>query len=303
MITYGGSRESKRAKRSTTGDGYRVALLTKKDLEIFVDTYQIREQVSPTLPSPDDPVECTPERIVLYTLAFSSCGVRYPLSAFKVELLKHLGIHFSQLHPLAFMRVVHFELSCVAVAGEPSKDNVSPPCYSFMPTSTYPKEWKNRFIFVAAAMVPESPPSRDPKAPIEDSGRALEKNAPGKGSSAHVEDSVTVEKGDRVPSQGESSSKEAEGSRVSLQTKSLSDDGDDKDLESRFFVSRMRIRQVALSPKAPIVIPPVPASSQVKDKAPDISVARVNPTFDVLPSGLLVPAYLLSLRTFSLGPF
>ncbi|MFS7948176.1 hypothetical protein Hanom_Chr06g00556921 [Helianthus anomalus] len=256
MITYGGSRESKRAKRSTTGDGYRVALLTKKDLEIFVDTYQIREQFSPTLPSPDDPVECTPERIVLYTLAFSSCGVRYPLSAFKVELLKHLGIHFSQLHPLAFMRVVHFELSCVAVAGEPSKDNVSPPCYSFMPTSTNPKEWKNRFIFVAAAMVPESPPSRDPKAPIEDSGRALEKNAPGKGSSAHVEDSVTVEKGDRVPSQGESSSKEAEGSRVSLQTKSLSDDGDDKDLESRFFV---------------------------KDKAPDISVASVNPTFDVSP--------------------
>ncbi|MFS7920561.1 hypothetical protein Hanom_Chr03g00226301 [Helianthus anomalus] len=118
--------------------------------------------VSPTLPGPDDPAFCTPERIVIYTLAFSSCGVRYPLSTFKVELLKHFGIHFSQLHPFAFMRVVHFELSCVAVSGELSvplfcmfyklvsdedwftftkrKDNVSPPCYSFMPTSTYPKE-------------------------------------------------------------------------------------------------------------------------------------------------------------------
>ncbi|KAJ0944538.1 hypothetical protein HanPSC8_Chr03g0117931 [Helianthus annuus] len=89
------------------------------------------------------------------------------------------------------MRVVHFELSCVAVSCEPSvplfymfyklisygdwfnfakrKDSVSPPCYSFMPTSTYPKEWKIRFIFVSAAMIPESPPLRDPKATIEQS--------------------------------------------------------------------------------------------------------------------------------------
>ncbi|MFS7952309.1 hypothetical protein Hanom_Chr07g00605471 [Helianthus anomalus] len=37
-----------------------------------------------------------------------------------MDLLKHFGIHFSQLHPLAFMWVVHFELSCVAVSGEPS---------------------------------------------------------------------------------------------------------------------------------------------------------------------------------------
>ncbi|KAM0012267.1 hypothetical protein Hdeb2414_s0054g00755211 [Helianthus debilis subsp. tardiflorus] len=89
------------------------------------------------------------------------------------------------------MRVVHFEPSCVVVSGEPSiplfcmfyklisngdwftfvkrNDSISPPCYSFMPTSTYPKEWKSRFIFVSAAMIPESPPLRDAKAVIEDS--------------------------------------------------------------------------------------------------------------------------------------
>ncbi|KAJ0589550.1 hypothetical protein HanPI659440_Chr04g0167821 [Helianthus annuus] len=38
-----------------------------------------------------------------------------------------------------------------------------------MPTSTYPKEWKSRFIFVSAAMIPESPLLRDAKAVIEDS--------------------------------------------------------------------------------------------------------------------------------------
>ncbi|KAJ0858225.1 hypothetical protein HanRHA438_Chr13g0598751 [Helianthus annuus] len=128
--------------------------------------------------------------IPIYTLAFSSCGVRYPLSPFKVALLCHFGVHFSQIHPLGFMRVVHFELSCAAVSGEPSiplfymfyklvsdgdwftfakqQNSVSKPCYNFMPTSTYPKDWKSRFIFVSAAMLPESPLPRDLEAVIED---------------------------------------------------------------------------------------------------------------------------------------
>ncbi|MFS7927189.1 hypothetical protein Hanom_Chr04g00306031 [Helianthus anomalus] len=172
-------------------DRYTIrSVLTARDLESFVETYKIPERFSPTLHGPDDSAECTPDRIVLYTLSFSSCAVRYPLSSFKVDLLRHFKVHFSQLHPLGFMRVVHFELSCVAVSGEPSiplfcmfyklisggdwftlakwKDNISQPWYSFMPTLTYPKEWKSRFIFVSAAMMSESPPLGDAKAAIED---------------------------------------------------------------------------------------------------------------------------------------
>ncbi|KAJ0678486.1 hypothetical protein HanOQP8_Chr12g0448511 [Helianthus annuus] len=167
------------------------SVLMSKDLESFVETYRIPESFSPTLPGLDDSAECTPDRIVLYTLSFSSCGVRYPLSPFKVDMLRHFKVHFSQLHPLGFIRVVHFELSCVVVSSEPSiplfcmfyklisdgdwftfakrKDSIAQPCYSFMPTSTYPKEWKSRFIFVSAAMIPESPSLRDAKAAIEDS--------------------------------------------------------------------------------------------------------------------------------------
>ncbi|KAF5808990.1 hypothetical protein HanXRQr2_Chr04g0151861 [Helianthus annuus] len=88
------------------------------------------------------------------------------------------------------MRVVHFELSCAAISGEPSvplfcmfyrlisdgdwftfakrPNSVSRPCYNFMPTSTYPKDWKCRFIFVSAAMLPESPVPKDLDAAIED---------------------------------------------------------------------------------------------------------------------------------------
>ncbi|KAJ0767268.1 hypothetical protein HanLR1_Chr03g0087201 [Helianthus annuus] len=165
-------------------------ICSQEDLESFAETYKIPERFSPTLSGPDEPAVCTRDRIVLYTLAFSSCGVRYPLSPFKIALLRHFGVHFSQLHPLGFMRVLHFELSCVAVSVEPSvplfcmfyklisdgdlftfakrKDSVSKPCYTFMPTSTYPKEWKSRFIFVSAAMIPESSPLKDAEAAIED---------------------------------------------------------------------------------------------------------------------------------------
>ncbi|KAJ0512930.1 hypothetical protein HanHA300_Chr10g0351691 [Helianthus annuus] len=175
---------------SHTGRSIIRSVLTAKDLESFVDTYKKPKRFSPTLPNPDESAECTPDQIILYTLAFSSCGVRYPLSSFKIALLRHFGVHFSQLHPLGFMRVVHFELSCMAVSGESSvplfcmfyklisdgdwftfakrKNSVSQSCYSFMPTSTYPKEWKSRFIFVSAAMITESPPLRDVEAPIED---------------------------------------------------------------------------------------------------------------------------------------
>ncbi|KAJ0566806.1 hypothetical protein HanIR_Chr06g0277701 [Helianthus annuus] len=176
---------------SRTGRSSIRSVLTAKDLESFVEAYKIPERFSPTLPGPDDSAECTPDRIVIYTLSFTSCGVRYLLSTFMVYLLRHFKVLFSQLHPLGFMRDVHFELSCVAVSGEPSiplfcmfyklisdgdwftfakrKDSVSHPCYSFMRTSTYHKEWKSRFIFVSAAMIPESPPLRDAKPAIEDS--------------------------------------------------------------------------------------------------------------------------------------
>ncbi|MFS7934093.1 hypothetical protein Hanom_Chr05g00387531 [Helianthus anomalus] len=94
------------------------SVLTMKDLESLVETYKIPERFSPTLLGPNELAECTPDQIVLYTLAFSSCGVWYPLSPLKIALLRHFVVHFSQLHPLGFMRVVHFELSCVAVSGE-----------------------------------------------------------------------------------------------------------------------------------------------------------------------------------------
>ncbi|KAJ0709143.1 hypothetical protein HanLR1_Chr09g0337021 [Helianthus annuus] len=256
-------------------------VLTSKDLESFVETYRIPERFSPTLPGPGDSAKCTPDRIVLNTLSFSSCGVRYPLSPFKVDLLRHFKVHFSQLHPLGFKRVVHFELSCVAVSGEPSiplfcifcklisdgdwftfakrKDSISQPCYSFMPTSTYPKEWKSRFIFVSAAMIPESPPLRDAKAAIEDS--------------------VPILSADEI-----------------VQWKRMYEN------PTRDFTFPEGILAMGgLSPSYPgssnstIKIPTAPSPSRIWDKTPEVSVARVTTTFEVSPlhaTGTSKPSHL-----------
>ncbi|MFS7945284.1 hypothetical protein Hanom_Chr06g00522421 [Helianthus anomalus] len=144
---------------SRTGRSMIRSVLTAKDLESFIDTYKIPEHFSPTLPGPDDSTECTPNRIVLYTLAFSSCGVRYPLSSFKIDLLCHFKVHLSQLHPLGFMRVVHFELSCVAVFGESS----IPLFYMFYKLIS-DGDW-----FTFATRKDSYSPLRDAKAAIEDS--------------------------------------------------------------------------------------------------------------------------------------
>ncbi|KAF5759817.1 hypothetical protein HanXRQr2_Chr16g0745951 [Helianthus annuus] len=150
-------------------------IITKDELDSFVVSYKIPSEFAPRLPGSNDLATYSPERIVIYTLSFSCCGVRYPLSPFKMALLKHYGIHFSPLHPLAFLRIVHFELSCAAFADgdwftfEKWKDRHSLPCYSFMPTSTYPKEWKNMFIFVSPSLIFESLPLRDPATVIDDS--------------------------------------------------------------------------------------------------------------------------------------
>ncbi|KAJ0430642.1 hypothetical protein HanHA300_Chr17g0671341 [Helianthus annuus] len=274
---------------SRSGRSVIKSVLTAKDLRSFVETFNIPGQFSPTLPDPNEPAVFTPDVIPLYTLAFSSYGVRYPLSSFKVDLLRHFGVHFSQLHPLGWMRVVHFELSCAAISGEPSiplfcmfyklisdgdwftfakrQNNVSKPCYSFMPTSTYPKDWKSRFIFVSAAIMPESPLPRDVDAPIKDDVPTLSANETGDskdvqfvvdgevvpglnrsgvvpvtGGSAQAGGSAAVEGGEGTSSDGEESSPDHAPVKHS-------DRSDDKDLEIRLVRKRK-----AASPQ-PVPIP------------------------------------------------
>ncbi|MFS7972637.1 hypothetical protein Hanom_Chr09g00847161 [Helianthus anomalus] len=47
------------------------------------------------------------------------------------------------------------------------KDFVDPRC-NYMPTSTYPKEWKDRFLFMSLKLIPGKLPFRDPLGMIDD---------------------------------------------------------------------------------------------------------------------------------------
>ncbi|MFS7949527.1 hypothetical protein Hanom_Chr06g00572611 [Helianthus anomalus] len=119
-------------------------------------------------------------------------------------------------------------------------------------------------------------------------------------------------KGEETPSHVEGSSKEAENSQGSLRVKGSIGD-EHKDLKShlarkwkidpKFSLKRVipkprnirqRLRsasgqkpfscnQSCGSSKAPIVIHVAPSSFRIKDKGPEISVARITPTFDVSP--------------------
>ncbi|MFS7931228.1 hypothetical protein Hanom_Chr04g00353541 [Helianthus anomalus] len=272
---------------SHTGRSTIRSVLTARDLESFVETYKIPERFSPTLPGPDDSAECTPDRIVIYTLSFSSCGVRYPLSYFKVDLLRHFKVHFSQLHPLGFMRVVHLELSCVAVSGESSiplfcmfyklisdgdwftfskrKDNISQLCYSFMPTSTYPKEWKKMTLW-----------------------GLLQGDC--KDVQFVVASSCSYDNWLRLRS--------ASGQKAFPATRAASElppPGVKGSLSKHLRSSSLVSEPLLGSSNAPIEIPIAPSSSRIQDKTPEVSVARVTPAFEISPldaTGTSKPSHL-----------
>ncbi|KAJ0532424.1 hypothetical protein HanHA300_Chr00c0147g0717961 [Helianthus annuus] len=239
------------------------------------------------------------------------------------------------------MKVVYFELSCVAVFGEPSvplfcmfyklisdgdwftfakrKDSVSPPCYSFMPTSTYSKEWKRRFIFVSAAMISESPLLRDPKAAIEESVPVLFADEIVQWKRMHENPTRAFTFPEGVLSMGGLSPfyslrpkaffgkkddptsspkvvpaprnirlrlRSASGQKTFPAVKATSElppvgakGSLSKHLRSSSFISESLLG----SSKAPIEIPTTPSSSRVRDKTPEISADRIILAFDVSP--------------------
>ncbi|MFS8021309.1 hypothetical protein Hanom_Chr16g01425881 [Helianthus anomalus] len=88
------------------------SVVTPEVLKLFVSTYRIPSGLYPRLSGPSEPVT---------------------LSSFKMELLRHYGIQLSQ-------HFYHLRSNGDWFTFEKRKDSFSLPCYSFMPTSTYPKE-------------------------------------------------------------------------------------------------------------------------------------------------------------------
>ncbi|KAM0000023.1 hypothetical protein Hdeb2414_s0449g00896281 [Helianthus debilis subsp. tardiflorus] len=206
-----------------------------------------------------------------------------------------------------------------------------------MPTSTYPKEWKNKFIFVSAAMLSESPILTDPKASIDDSVPVLSENDTVLWKRMHENPTMAYNFPEGVLGMGGLSPlysvrpKAYSGKKVISSGSSGDEDKDFKSLLARKqkvdpTVSlkiviheprniRQRLKSASgqkpfpatkvasevlptgakgslskhlkssslVREKAPIMIHVAPASFWIKDKALEISVARITPAFDVSP--------------------
>ncbi|MFS7935069.1 hypothetical protein Hanom_Chr05g00399061 [Helianthus anomalus] len=63
---------------SHKGKALIYSVIITEELESFVSSYHIPSWLSPRLLGPAESATCSPECIVIYTLSFSFCGVRYP---------------------------------------------------------------------------------------------------------------------------------------------------------------------------------------------------------------------------------
>ncbi|MFS7913883.1 hypothetical protein Hanom_Chr02g00146971 [Helianthus anomalus] len=96
-----------------------LSIMSPEELQAYISNYRIPLELNPCLPGPSEPATYSSKHMVIYTPSFSFYGVHYRLSPLKMELFKHYRVHFSQIHHLAFLRIVDFELNCVAFAGAP----------------------------------------------------------------------------------------------------------------------------------------------------------------------------------------
>ncbi|KAL8261138.1 hypothetical protein R6Q59_025187 [Mikania micrantha] len=102
------------------GLGSASSLLSRGELKSLCRLYQIPASVHPRLPRPGDDVSAFSDKVTIFTRVFKTCSVRYPLSPFLFSILRFFGVHFSQVHPLGLLRVMHFVIACRAMGGEPN---------------------------------------------------------------------------------------------------------------------------------------------------------------------------------------
>ncbi|GKD36511.1 hypothetical protein Tco_1252020 [Tanacetum coccineum] len=77
------------------------------DLNDLIIKYKILRDLHPRLPSKDFVMSELPDDAIgIYHQMFDFSGVRIPFSSFPLALIKHYRVHFSQLGPLGFNKVI-----------------------------------------------------------------------------------------------------------------------------------------------------------------------------------------------------
>ncbi|GJW01694.1 hypothetical protein Tco_1556945 [Tanacetum coccineum] len=95
--------------------------LTSTELKDAINEYCIPLDLHPRLPNPGMTMNRLPSRYIgLYIEQFEQGGLRVSFSSFFLAVLRHFGVHVSQLVPMGVNRVIFFEIRCVSLDISPT---------------------------------------------------------------------------------------------------------------------------------------------------------------------------------------
>ncbi|KAJ0733258.1 hypothetical protein HanPI659440_Chr11g0406331 [Helianthus annuus] len=141
----------------------------------LVHDYGIRAEWNPVLPSKTDtafPLKVG--KITLFSDFFKFCNFRLPITKFLKSVLDFYRIHISQIHPLGLVKLRQFEYACIALGHIPElvvfraffvlvwkspfftfdRRDTDASCLRDIPTSSRDKDWKKKFFYLDAAVIP-----------------------------------------------------------------------------------------------------------------------------------------------------
>ncbi|GJS26971.1 hypothetical protein Tco_0487591 [Tanacetum coccineum] len=163
--------------------------LTSMELKEAINEYCIPLDLHPRLPHPGMTMNKLPSRYIgLYIEQFEQGGLRVLFSSFFLAVIRHFGVHVSQLVPMGVNRVIFFEIRCVSL-------NISPTvslfrvfyklckqghwfsfenktgrgtrkCFKEITSSL--KGWKNKFFLLDRRAIPDAMPWRHSDTDLHD---------------------------------------------------------------------------------------------------------------------------------------
>ncbi|GKE24177.1 hypothetical protein Tco_1435689, partial [Tanacetum coccineum] len=158
-----------------------TSVLTSSELKAAIADYLIPVDLHPRLPPPGMTMDRLPSWYIgLYMEQLEQGRLRIPFSSFFLAVIKHFGVHVSQLVPMGVNRAILFEIRCMSLGIRPtvslfrvfyklckqghwfSFENKTGrgtrKCFKEVTTSL--KSWKKKFFMIDRRAIPDAMPWR-----------------------------------------------------------------------------------------------------------------------------------------------
>ncbi|MFS7888846.1 hypothetical protein Hanom_Chr00s000002g01599871 [Helianthus anomalus] len=120
----------------------------------LMQEYDIKPEWNPMIPSKKDTIFPLKQgKITLFSDFFKFCNFRLPITKFCKSVLDEYQIHISQMHPLGLVKLRHFEFSYIALGHIP-EITVFRAFFVLIPASSRDKDWKKKFFYIDASVIP-----------------------------------------------------------------------------------------------------------------------------------------------------